>query len=116
MMQGYFFDAMKQREAVSILSKYEGIADWERVIVIDEAVVYNARNRKVRSYEWEQIIVKAGGMKGISVVTETYPCPAGKAQEPAVFLLLESNRGRFTSMIKHGVALRIQKTEVSVCF
>jgi hypothetical protein len=116
MMQGYFFDAMKQREAVSILSKYEGIADWERVIVIDEAVVYNARNRKVRSYEWEQIIVKAGGMKGISVVTETYPCPAGKAQEPAVFLLLESNRGRFTSMIKGGVALRIQKTEVSVCF
>lgn len=116
MMQGYFFDAMKQREAVSILSKHEDIADWERVIVIDEAVVYNARNRKVRSYEWEQIIVKAGGMKGISVVTETHPCPAGEAQEPAVFLLLESNRGRFTSMIKGGVALRIQKTEVSVCF
>jgi len=29
---------------------------------------------------------------------------------------LESNRGRFTSMIEGGVALRIQKTEVSVCF
>lgn len=116
MMQGYFFDAMKQREAVSILSKHDGITDWERVIVIDEAVVYNARNRKVRSYEWEQIIVKAGGNKGISVVTETYPCPAGSAQEIAVLLLLESNRGRFTSMIKGDIALRIQKTEVNACF
>ena len=116
MMQGYFFDAMKQRETVSILSKYEDIADWERVIIIDEAVVFNARNRKVRSYEWEQIIVKAGGDKEISVVTETYPCPAGRAQEQAVFLLLESNRGRFTSMIKGGIALRIQKTEVNACF
>ena len=115
-MQGYFFDAMKQREAVSILSKHDGITDWERVIVIDEAVVYNARNRKVRSYEWEQIIVKAGGNKGISVVTETYPCPADSAQEIAVLLLLESNRCRFTSMIKGDIALRIQKTEVNACF
>jgi len=115
MMQGYFFDAMKQREAISILSKYDDLSDWQQVIVVDKAVVYNARNRKVRSYEWEQIIKKAGGGESISVMTETLPCSIGKMQDSAVLMILESNRGRFASMLRGGIGLTIRVASVAIC-
>lgn len=115
MMQGYFLDAKKQNEAIEIFSEFEDISSWNSVVVIDEAVVYNARNRKVRSYEWEQMIVEAGGSKNVSVVTSTYPCTTTANSKNAVLLLVESSRGRFTSMIKNGVGLRITKSSVLVC-
>lgn len=115
MMQGYYFDYLKQKETISLLAQYEEISDWHSVVVIDEAVVFNARNRKVRSYEWEQLIVKAGGNKEVAVLTSTYPCSSTAKQDNAVFLLIESSRGRFTAMVKGGVGLRITAVQSKIC-
>lgn len=115
MLQGYYFDAQKQNEVVSILSKLDDISEWKSVVVADEADVYNARNRGVRSYEWEQMIVKAGGNKDVAVVTSVQPCATEQNQVSAVYLLVESSQGRFTSMLKGGVGLTIRATSVSIC-
>ena len=115
MMQGYYFDAQKQNEVVSILSKFDEISEWKSVVVADKADVYNARNRDIRSYEWEQMIVKAGGNKDVAVVTSIQPCLTEQIQESAVLLLVESGQGRFTSMIKGGVGLTIGVRTVSIC-
>ena len=115
MMQGYYFDALKQKEVVTLLSKIEGISDWKLVVVADEANVYNARNREIRSYEWEQMIVKAGGNEKVTVLVSAQPCATDQKQESAVFLFMESSRGRFESMVKREVGLNIRVTSVSVC-
>jgi hypothetical protein len=115
MMQGYYFDAQKQKEVVSILSTIDEISDWTTVLVADEADVYNARNRGIRSYEWEQMIVKAGGNADVEVMTSVQPCTTDQNQQSAVFLLVESSQGRFTSMLKGGVGLSIRATSVSIC-
>ena len=115
MMQGYYFDALKQKEFVSYLSKIEYIANWKLVVVADMANVYNARNRELRTYEWEQMIVKAGGSEKVVVMTSTQPCETDQKQESAVLLLIESNRGRLASMVKSQVGLNIRVTSVSVC-
>jgi hypothetical protein len=115
MMQGYYFDALKQKEVVSLLSKIEGISDWKKVVVADEANVYNARNRGIRSYEWEQIIVKAGGNEKVVVVTSTQPCATDQKQEFAVFLIIGSSQGRLASMVKGEVKLNIGVNSVSIC-
>jgi hypothetical protein len=115
MMQSYYLDALKQKEVVSFLSKIEGISDWKSVVVADEANVYNARNRDIRSYEWEQMIVKAGGNQKVAVMTSTLPCATDQKQESAVLLLIEPSRGRLVSMVKGAVGLNIRVTSVSVC-
>jgi len=115
MMQGYYFDALKQKEFVSLLSKVEGISAWEKVVVADEASIYNARNRGVRSYEWEQMIVKAGGNEEVEVITSAQPCTSDKNQESAVLLLVESSQGRFASMLKGNVGLSVRASSVSIC-
>jgi hypothetical protein len=115
MMQGYYVDALKQKEVVSLLSKIEGISDWKKVVVADEANVYNARNRGIRSYEWEQMIVKAGGNEKVVVVTSTQPCATDQKQESAVFLIIGSSQGRLASMVKGEVKLNIGVNSVSIC-
>jgi hypothetical protein len=115
MMQGYYFDALKQKEAVSLLSNIEEISEWKSVLVADEADVYNARNRGIRSYEWEQMIIKAGGNENVAVVTSFQPCAPDQIPASAVFLLVESSQGRLASMVKGGVGLRIRATSVSIC-
>jgi hypothetical protein len=115
MMQGYYFDALKQKEFVSHLSKIEDIADWKLVVLADEANVYNARNRELRTYEWEQMIFKAGGNEEVVVITSTLPCATDQKQESAVFLLVESSRGRLASMVKGEVGLNLRVASVSVC-
>jgi len=115
MMQGYYLDALKQKEVVSLLSKIEGISDWKKVVVADEANVYNARNRGIRSYEWEQMIVKAGGNEKVVVVTSTQPCSTDQNQESGVFLLIASSQGRLASMVKGEVKLSIGVNTASIC-
>jgi hypothetical protein len=115
MMQGYYFDALKQKEFVSLMSNIEDISDWKSVVIADKANVYNARNRDIRSYEWEQMIIKAGGNEKVVVMTSTQPCATDQNQESAVLVLMESSRGRLASMVRGEVGLRIQVTSVSVC-
>jgi len=100
---------------VSILSTNDEISDWKTVLVTDEAEIYNARNRGIRSYEWEQMIVKAGGNEEVEVMTSVQPCTTDQNQQSAVFLLVESSQGRFASMLKGGVGLSIRATSVSIC-
>ena len=115
MMQGYYLDALKQKEVVTILSRLDEISEWKLIVIADEADFYNARNRRVRSYEWKQMIIKAGGNENVAVATSIQPCIAEQKQEPAVYLLLESSQGRFASMLKGGVGLTIRATLVSIC-
>jgi hypothetical protein len=115
MMQGYYLDALKQKEVVAILSKLDEIPEWKSIVIADEADFYNARNRTVRSYEWKQMIVKAGGNENVAVSTSIEPCIAEQKPESAVFLLLESSQGRFASMLKGGVGLTIRATLVDIC-
>ena len=115
MMQSYYLDALKQKEFVSLLSKVEGISDWKKVVVADEANVYNARNRGIRSYEWEQMIIKAGGNEKVVVVTSTQPCAIDQKQESAVFLLIGSSQGRLASMLKGEVKLNLDVNSVGIC-
>jgi hypothetical protein len=115
MMQGYYLDALKQKEVVAILSKLDELPEWKSIVIADEADFYNARNRTVRSYEWKQMIIKAGGNENVAVATSIQPCVAEQKQESAVYLLLESSQGRFASMLKGGVGLTIRATLVSIC-
>ena len=115
MMQGYFLDAKKQDESIELLSKYGDLSTWKAVIISDEAIAYNARNRSVRSYEWEQIIIKAGGSKDIEVITSTKPCSTDETPEKYVFLQIESSRGRLKAMITGDVGLLISRKDVLVC-
>ena len=115
MMQGYYFDALKQKEVISTLSKLDDTSQWKSVLVVDLADVYNARNRGVRSYEWEQMIVKAGGNKNVAVVTSIQPCEIGQESESAVYLLVTPSRGRLAAMVKGEVGINIRITSVSLC-
>jgi hypothetical protein len=115
MMQGYYLDALKQKQVILTLSRLEDLPEWKLVIVKDAAVVYNARNRGIRSYEWEQMIVNAGGNEDVVVMTSIQPCETDESPEPAVYLLLESSRGRLAAMVKGEVGLNISSTSVSVC-
>ena len=102
-------------ESIELLSKYGDLSTWKAVIISDEAIAYNARNRSVRSYEWEQIIIKAGGSKDIEVITSTKPCSTDETPEKYVFLQIESSRGRLKAMITGDVGLLISRKDVLVC-
>ena len=114
-MQGYYFDALKQKEVISTLSKLDHTSQWKSVLVVDLADVYNARNRGVRSYEWEQMLVEAGGNRNVAVVTSIQPCEIGQESEPAVYLLVTPSRGRLAAMVKGEVGINIRITSVRLC-
>jgi len=115
MMQGYYLDSLKQKEVISVLSTVEDVSSWESVVVVDEAKVFNARDRHIRAYEWEQMIVKAGGNENVSVITTTHPCTAKEKQTNAVFIRIEPIQGRLSSTVKREVGLRIQVESVMIC-
>jgi hypothetical protein len=115
MMQSYFLDALKQKEVISALSKAGDISLWQSVVVIDEAKVFNARGRSIRSYEWEQMIVKAGGNEKVSVISTTHPCPTDGEQEKTFVIRIEPTQGRLLSVVKREVGLQIQVESGLIC-
>jgi hypothetical protein len=114
-MQGYYLDSLKQKEVISALSTTEGISFWESVVVVDEAKVFNARGRNIRSYEWEQMIVKAGASEKVAVISDSHSCAANEKQKNAVFISIEPSKGRLSATIKRELGLNIRVDSVMIC-
>jgi len=57
---GYYLDSLKQRETIVIASELKSELTGARaVVVVDQALRFNARGRSIRAYEWERMIERA---------------------------------------------------------
>lgn len=115
MMQGYFLDSLKQQQIITQLAKLDTAPTWNSVTVIDEATVFNARGRGVRSYEWEAMIQSATGNNHLSVSISLPVCSSDQQQIVSELLIIRSGRGRFSATVNRNPGITLSHETIVRC-
>ena len=115
MMQGYFLDSLKQQQIMTQLAKMDTANTWNSVTVIDEATIFNARGRGIRSYEWEAMIQSATGNNHVSVSTSLPVCSSKQQQFVSELLIIRSGRGRFSATVSRHLGITLSRGIITRC-
>ena len=115
-MQGYLLDAKKQEEVIHLLSQSDVVREGHVIMINDLAVRYNARGRLVRTYEWDGMLNRAFGETTYkSTYYEYIDCSNPELPIPDVLLTIDSDNGRFKSLLTNRVGIKIIATKISPC-
>ena len=115
MMQGYFLDSLKQQQIMTQLAKMDTANTWNSVTVIDEATIFNARGRGIRSYEWEAMIQSATGNNHVSVSTSLPVCSSKQQQFVSELLIIRSGKGRFSATVSRNPGITLSHGTIGRC-
>ena len=115
MMQGYFLDSLKQQQIIMQIANLDTANTWNSVTVVDEATVFNARGRGIRSYEWEAMIQSATGNDHVLVSTSLPVCLVGQKQYVSELLIVGSGRGRFNATLKRDPGITLNHRTILRC-
>lgn len=115
MMQGYFLDSLKQQQIITQLANLDKANTWNSVTVIDEATIFNARGRGIRSYEWEAMIQAATGNHHVVVSTSLPVCSSDQQQHVSELLIVRSSRGRFSATFRRNPGINISLGTIIRC-
>ena len=110
---GYYLDWMKQREFVAQMSESKELfLDTKSIVLVDEALRFNARGRGVRSYEWTAMVERATDLN-ITVGGNSIQFCAEKSSSHQV--TVSASRGRLRSLISGRIGISIAVAELSLC-
>jgi hypothetical protein len=115
MMQGYFLDSLKQQQIMIQIANLKTANTWNSVTVVDEATVFNARGRGIRSYEWEAMIQSATGNDHVLVSTSLPVCSVGQKQYVSELLIVGSGSGRFNATLKRDPGITLNHRTILRC-
>ena len=115
MMQGYFLDSLKQQQIILQIADLDTANTWNSVTVVDEATVFNARGRGIRSYEWEAMIQSATGNDRVLVSTSLPVCSVGQKQYVSELLIVGSGTGRFNATLKRDPGITLNHRTILRC-
>ena len=111
--QEYFLDAKKQSAIISEIAMSKDLLGYERILIDDSTVRFNARGRSIRSYEWEGMFVNALGENNWDIRNIQYvDCNEFK---PELVLRITSSDGRLKSTLLRRVAINIGLEEIQPC-
>jgi len=115
-MQSYYLDSLKQNEALHLFKDSSEIRASEVVMVDDQATVFNARGRGVRSYEWEGMLRSLFGNDNKKVIYSTFiECDNDGAIIPDTRITLSATNGRLRSLLTGNIGLQISVEKIQPC-
>lgn len=116
MSSGYYLDALKQKEFMSIASTIEELPHDESVVIIDQTDWANARGRDIRSYEWQAMLHKATGGATIEVLAFPEICSEPENIQPQTVLVIHAPNGRLRSLLNRKIGISILRLNAFLCY
>lgn len=110
---GYYLDWMKQREFIAQMSKSKELfIDAKSIVLVDEALRFNARGRGVRAYEWTAMVERA---TDLNIIVDGNSIQFCEEKSPSHLVTVSASRGRLRSLISGRIGISIAVAELSLC-
>jgi hypothetical protein len=111
--QEYYLDAIKTHDTINAMREVDRLNSFGTVLIDDQALRFNARGRRIRSYEWEAIMKDAIG-KGApkADVLRFVDCESLK---PDAILTITAANGKLMTLLTRSARIRVDITEISIC-
>jgi hypothetical protein len=111
--QEYYLDSIKSSELLHLFSKSEQIKQFENIIIEDQALRFNARGRRIRTYEWDAMLNASQADSRLkSEVSRFVDCNSFK---PDAVMTVTADNGKLTSLITRRIGINISVTPLSLC-
>ena len=115
-MQSYYLDSLKQKETIQFFQSSSGVTEANVIMIEDNATVFNARGRGVRSYEWEGMLRSLFGNDNKKVIYSTFiECGTAGAIIPDTRITLSATNGRLRAMLTGNIGLQISVEKIEPC-
>jgi hypothetical protein len=110
---GYYLDWMKQREFIAQMSESrELLIEAKSIVLVDEALRFNARGRGVRAYEWTAMVNRA---TDLNVIVDGNSIQFCEERSPSHLVTVSAHQGRLRSLISGRIGISIAVAELSLC-
>ena len=110
---GYYLDWMKQREFITEMSKSrELVLETKSMVLVDEALRFNARGRGIRPYEWTAMVHRA---TDLNIIVDGNSLQFCQEYSPSHLVTVSASQGRLRSLISGQIGISIVITELSLC-
>jgi hypothetical protein len=110
---GYYLDWMKQQEFIAQMGESkELLVDAKSIVLVDEALRFNARGRDLRSYEWAAMVNRA---TDLNITVGGNSIQFCEEKSPSHQVTVSASRGRLRSLISGQIGISIAVAELSVC-
>jgi hypothetical protein len=113
-MQAYYLDAMKQVEVIEQFTKIDLLKTNRQILILDDAVRFNARGRALRSWEWEAMLEKSQTNSN-NYLVEPLRYVSCDGFKPTLILTIAATNGRLKSLITRDLGIEIRVEEISPC-
>jgi hypothetical protein len=111
--QEYYLDALKQQQIIKSLADDNDLSDFDRLLIEDTAIRFNARGRSIRTYEWDRIIsANTTGAKKETEITRFIDCDGFT---PDAKLTISASSGRLRALITREVGITLTVEKLSIC-
>jgi hypothetical protein len=111
--QEYYLDALKQQQIIKSLADNNDLSGFDRLLIEDTALRFNARGRSIRTYEWDRIIsANSAGAKKETEITRFIDCDGFN---PDAKLTISASSGRLRALITRDVGITLAVEKISIC-
>ena len=115
-MQSYYLDSLKQKETLELFGSSSKIKESNVIMIDDQAKLFNARGRGIRSYEWEGMLRTLFGDENIKVIYTTYiDCGVPGTIIPDTRAVISATNGRLRALLTRKIGLQISVEKISPC-
>lgn len=110
---GYYLDWMKQREFIAQMSESRGLLiEAKSIVLVDEALRFNARGRGVRPYEWTAMVERATDS---NIIVDGNSIKFCEEKSPSHLVTVSADQGRLRSLISGRIGISIAVAELPLC-
>jgi hypothetical protein len=111
--QEYYLDSIKSAELLREFASNEEVGNLEKVLIDDQALRFNARGRRIRSYEWDMMLNASRDRREVSSEILRFVDCTNFA--PEAIVTVTATNGKFKSLVTRRVGIKISVTELSLC-
>ena len=110
---GYYLDWMKQREFIAQMSESRGLLiEAKSIVLVDEALQFNARGRGVRPYEWTAMVERATES---NIIVDGNSIKFCEEKSPSHLVTVSADQGRLRSLISGRIGISVNLKQIEIC-
>jgi len=114
-MNIYYLDSLKQDEIIAQFRGSDLLSNSKVVMINDQAGIFNARGRSIRSYEWNGMLDEAFGSSNKTTAIYYSYVRCGDESIPDTLLTITSRNLRIAATLKREVWIEISVESISPC-
>jgi len=114
-MNSYYLDYLKQNEIIAQFRSSDLLSNSKVVMINDQADLFNARGRGIKSYEWNGMLDEAFGSSNRTTAMYYSYVRCGDELIPDTLLTVTSQNLRIAATLKREVGIEILVESISPC-